>query len=236
MGDNTPRRSVAALDSRSPVTMIRHDIRASGQRRRRGRPPRRHSEQRPPAGPVDFAPHDIDANFRGGYAVVGRRLQQGRQARRHRQLARRQRSWPGTRTRRGRATSSSPETQQIVNQAMADIDGDGIPEIAFQSSFAMQPANSAGLNWIAHAQRRPAPAVEGREDRCSSRPRTTSRGPISTATARRNCSTRRCIGEKGVAPTYDQDKASVFWYSPKDWKRTRRHDGHSRHHPPRRVP
>ena len=42
-----------------------------------------------------------------------------------------------------------PEMRQIVNQAMADIDGDGIPEIAFQSSFAMQPANSAGQNWLA---------------------------------------------------------------------------------------
>jgi len=27
------------------------------------------------------------------------------------------------------------------------------------------------------------------------------------------------IGEKSLAPTYDQDKASIFWYSPKDWKR-----------------
>ena len=41
------------------------------------------------------------------------------------------------------------ETNGIVNQAMADINGDGVPEVAFQSSFAMQAANSAGLNWIA---------------------------------------------------------------------------------------
>jgi hypothetical protein len=27
------------------------------------------------------------------------------------------------------------------------------------------------------------------------------------------------IGPTGAAPTYDQDKASVFWYSPSDWKR-----------------
>src|SRR5205814_868613 len=40
------------------------------------------------------------------------------------------------------------ETQQIVNQAVADIDGDGIPEIAFQSSFAMPAAHSAGVDWI----------------------------------------------------------------------------------------
>ena len=37
----------------------------------------------------------------------------------------------------------------IVNQAMADINGDGIPEVAFQSGFAMQAANSEGLNWVA---------------------------------------------------------------------------------------
>ena len=27
------------------------------------------------------------------------------------------------------------------------------------------------------------------------------------------------VGENSAAPTYDQDKASLFWYSPKDWKR-----------------
>ncbi len=30
---------------------------------------------------------------------------------------------------------------------------------------------------------------------------------------------RRSSDEKSAAPTYDQDKASVFWYSPTDWKR-----------------
>ena len=34
----------------------------------------------------------------------------------------------------------------IVNQAIADLNGDGIPEITFQSGFAMVPANSEGLN------------------------------------------------------------------------------------------
>ena len=43
------------------------------------------------------------------------------------------------------------EVKQVVNQAMADIDGDGYPEVAFQSGFAMQAANSPGLNWIARS-------------------------------------------------------------------------------------
>ena len=31
------------------------------------------------------------------------------------------------------------------------------------------------------------------------------------------------IGEKSVAPTYDQDKASVFWYSPRRLEAPHRH-------------
>ena len=56
------------------------------------------------------------------------------------------------------------DTAGIVNQAMTDLDGDGIPELAFQSSFAMQPASSAGLNWIARSGYRGS-TVEGGEGR-----------------------------------------------------------------------
>jgi hypothetical protein len=38
-----------------------------------------------------------------------------------------------------------PETTQIVNQAAVAVTGDGIPEVAYESSFAMQAANSRGL-------------------------------------------------------------------------------------------
>ena len=34
---------------------------------------------------------------------------------------------------------------------MADLDGDGIPEVAIQSEFSTQAANSEGLIWIARS-------------------------------------------------------------------------------------
>jgi hypothetical protein len=101
---------------------------------------------------------------------------------------------------------------------MADIDGDGIPEIAFQSGFAMQAANSPGLNWFAHANADPSqPWTVKMIDRF----------PTSHHVAwldldgdgQKELLNAPLIGEKSVAPTYDQDTASVFWYSPKDWKR-----------------
>ena len=128
------------------------------------------------------------------------------------------RSSPGTRTRRGQRHVIVPETQQIVNQAMADIDGDGIPEIAFQSSFAMQAANSAGINWI--ARHNGDPRQPWKVEKIDAFPTS---HHVAWADldgdGKKELINAPLIGEKSVAPTYDQDKASVFWYSPKDWKR-----------------
>src|SRR5207237_1808376 len=103
-----------------------------------------------PAGPVDFVAHDIDANFRGGYSVsVADFNKDGKIDVIANSLAVPELAWYENPTWERHVIVS--QTQQIVNQAMADIDGDGIPEIAFQSSFAMQAVNSKGLNWIARA-------------------------------------------------------------------------------------
>ena len=103
-----------------------------------------------PAGPVEFVAHDIDANFRGGYSVsVADFNKDGKIDVIANSLQVPELAWYENPTWQRHVIVS--EMPQIVNQAMADVDGDGIPEIAFQSGFAMQAANSPGLNWFAHA-------------------------------------------------------------------------------------
>jgi hypothetical protein len=170
-----------------------------------------------PAGPVEFTPHDIDASFRGGYSVsVADFNKDGKPDVIANSLSVSELAWYENPTWERHVIV--PETQQIVNQAMADIDGDGIPEIAFQSAFAMQAVNSAGLNWIARHNGDPRqPWTTQKIDQF----------PTSHHVAwadldgdgRKELINAPLIGEKSLAPTYDQDKASVFWYSPKDWKR-----------------
>ena len=174
------------------------------------------------AGPVQFRPHDIDGAFRGGYAVaVADFNKDGKIDVIANSLAVSELAWyenPGTADAAWPRHVIVPEMQAIVNQAMADLDGDGIPEIAFQSSFAMQAANSAGYNWIARSQGDPR------------RPWKTEKidtFPTSHHVAwadldgdgRKELLNAPLIGEKSLAPTYDQDKASIFWYDLKSWTR-----------------
>src|SRR4051794_22644733 len=169
-----------------------------------------------PATGVRFEPHDIDAAFRGGYAVsVADFNKDGKPDVIANSLAVGELAWYENPTWARHVIAA--ETQ-IVNEAVADIDGDGIPEVAFQSSFAMQAANSPGLNWIAHHDGDPAkPWKVEKIDQF----------PTSHHVAwadldgdgRKELLNAPLIGEKSLAPTYDQDRASIFWYSPKDWKR-----------------
>ncbi|HMF98878.1 MAG TPA: VCBS repeat-containing protein, partial [Vicinamibacterales bacterium] len=79
-----------------------------------------------PAGPVDFVPHDIDANFRSGYSVsVADFNKDGKIDVIANSLQQTGLGWYENPTWERHVIV--PETQQIVNQAMADIDGDGIP-------------------------------------------------------------------------------------------------------------
>lgn len=170
-----------------------------------------------PAGPVQFAAHDVDANFRAGYAVaVADFNKDGKPDVIANSLAVAELAWYENPSWERHLIVA--DTRQIVNQAIADIDGDGIPEIAFQSSFAMQPVNSAGLNWIA------------RHDGDPRRPwkvEKIDQFPTSHHVAwadldgdgRKELLNAPLVGEKSLAPTYDQDHASVFWYSPGDWTR-----------------
>jgi FG-GAP-like repeat/FG-GAP repeat len=171
----------------------------------------------PAAGPVRFAPHDIDANFRGGYAVaVADFNKDGKPDVIANSLAVNEVAWYENPTWTRHVVVS--DARQIVNQAMHDVDGDGIPEIAFQSGFAMVPGKSEGLNWVARHQG--DPRQPWKVDRVDAFP--TSHHVVwgdFDGDGTRELVNAPLIGPKGLAPTYDQDKVPVFWYSPKDWTR-----------------
>lgn len=105
------------------------------------------------------------------------------------------------------------DVSRIVNKAMADLDGDGIPEVAIQSEFAMQAANSDGINWIAESGGTPEGSWETMElDRFPTSHHVLfadldGNGDLEMVNA-------PLIGPGSLAPTYDADYASVFWYSP----------------------
>ncbi len=102
----------------------------------------------PPSGPVEFRAHDIEPKFPGGYAVQAVDVNKDGKldvigvSQRVQELA-----WYENPTwERHVMTDGLPG---IVNFAAADLDGDGIPEIAFESGFAMAAASSEGLVWLA---------------------------------------------------------------------------------------
>jgi hypothetical protein len=108
--------------------------------------------------------------------------------------------------------------RSVVNQAPADLDGDGIPEVAFQSAFAMQAANSEGINWLARSGGRPDGVWTTQEiDRFETSHHIQwadldGDGVLELLNA-------PLIGPGSLAPTYDQDSASVFWYDQATWRR-----------------
>lgn len=171
----------------------------------------------PAAGPVTFAPHDIDPKLPGAYAVnVADFNRDGRLDVIANSLAVPELAWYENPSWTRHVIAR--DTPQIVNQAMADLDGDGYPEIAYQSAFAMQAAKSEGLNWVA------------RRGRTAEEPWTAQRidaFPTShhvvwadlDGDGQKELVNAPLIGPKSLAPTYDQDLTPVFWYSQKDWKR-----------------
>jgi hypothetical protein len=104
-----------------------------------------------PPGPVQFKPHVIESNIPGGYSVVVADINRDGKpdviglTQRITELA-----WyenPGWERHvfvRG--------MNGLVNLAAADLDGDGIPEIALENEFSMVAAKSQGLVWLLRHQ------------------------------------------------------------------------------------
>lgn len=170
----------------------------------------------PAAGPVTFEPHDIDPKLPGAYAVnVADFNKDGRIDVIANSLGARELAWYQNPTWERHVIVG--DMAQIVNQAPEDLNGDGIPELAFQSSFAMQAAKSEGVNWIARSTGLGQPWKAERVDAFP-----TSHHVIWAdldGDGKKELINAPLIGPASLAPTYDQDRAPVFWYSQNDWKR-----------------
>jgi hypothetical protein len=170
----------------------------------------------PAAGPVTFEPHDIDPRLPGAYAVnVADFNNDGRIDVIANSLGARELAWYQNPTWQRHVIVG--DMAQIVNQAPEDLNGDGIPELAFQSSFAMQAAKSEGVNWIARSTGWGQPWKVERFDAFP-----TSHHVIWAdldGDGKKELINAPLIGPASLAPTYDQDQAPVFWYGQNDWKR-----------------
>ena len=169
-----------------------------------------------PTAPVQFRAHDI-AEIRSGYAVtVADFNRDGQLDVMANSLGVPEVAWHENPTWERHVIVSG--MSGIVNQATADIDGDGIPEVAFQNAFAMQPANSQGISWIAKSQGDPRQPWDVEQiDRFATSHHL--RWADLDGDGKRELVQAPLIGPGSLAPTYDQDKASVFWYGQDGWRR-----------------
>jgi len=167
--------------------------------------------------PVSFSPHVIESKMPGGYAVLAVDVNKDGKldviavSQRVQELA-----WYENPTWERHVIADG--MTQTVNLAAADLDGDGIPEIALETGFAMVPSKSEGLVWLLRHQGDPKqPWKSERIDKFSTSHH------IAWADidgdGKKELINAPLIGANGAAPTYDQDKAPLFWYGQKDWQR-----------------
>ena len=166
---------------------------------------------------VEFRAHVVDGSIAGGYAVLVRDINNDRKpdivgvSLRSPELAWYENpSW----ARHVMVDGMS----SIVNVAANDLDGDGVPEIAMQSGFAMVADRSEGLVWLLRHDR--DPAAKWKAERIDAF--TTSHHIVWAdidGDGKKELINAPLIGPKSLAPTYDQDRAPIFWYRPGSWKR-----------------
>jgi hypothetical protein len=162
------------------------------------------------SGPVQFRTHVIESKMPGGYSVIVTDVNKdGRpdiigMTSQITELA-----WyenPGW-----ERHVMVKDMKGLVNLSAADIDGDGIPELAIQNEFSMVAAKSPGLVWLLRHQGDPRePWKISKIDQLI-----TSHHVVWAdidGDGRKELINAPLIGPKGLAPRYDQDTVSLVYY------------------------
>jgi len=166
--------------------------------------------------PVRFREHVIEPSIRGGYSVITADINHdGKPDVIGLTQQRPELAWyenPGWERHVFVKDMPAP-----VNMAAADIDGDGIPEVALETGFSMVAAKSEGLVWLLHHDGDP----EGLWKATKIDAVTTSHH-IAWADidgdGKKELINAPLIGANAFAPKYE-DKVSLFYYRPGAWKR-----------------
>lgn len=171
----------------------------------------------PPSGPVEFRPHVIEAKIPGGYAVAvvdvnkDGKLDVIGVTQRVPEVA-----WHENPTWERHVIADG--LPQIVNLAVADLDRDGVPEIAVENAFAMVPAKSEGVVWLLRSQGDPRQRWKEQRLDAFATSHHLAWADID-GDGKQELINGPLVGPKGLAPTYDQDKVPIFWYDQAQWQR-----------------
>lgn len=166
--------------------------------------------------PVEFRQHVIESNIPGGYSVLVVDLNKDGKpdviglTQRFTEL-----SWyenPGW-----EKHVLVKDMTGLVNMAAADINGDGIPELAIESGFSMIAAKSEGLVWLLEHQGDPRQLWKSKQIDALTTSHHIAWADVD-GDGKKELINAPLIGAKALAPKYE-DKVSLLFYRLDDWKR-----------------
>jgi len=162
------------------------------------------------SGPVRFSAHVIESKMPGGYSVIvadinhdGRPDVLGMTS----QIT--ELAWYENPTWERHVMVK--DMKGLVNMAAADVDGDGIPELAIQNEFSMVAAKSPGLVWLLHHQGDPREPWKPMKIDQLITSHHVAWADID-GDGRKELINAPLIGPKGLAPRYDQDVVPLVYY------------------------
>jgi hypothetical protein len=166
--------------------------------------------------PVRFREHVIEPSIRGGYSVITADINHdGKPDVIGLTQQRPELAWyenPGWERHVFVTDMPAP-----VNMAAADIDGDGIPEVALETGFSMVAAKSEGLVWLLHHDGDPKGLWKATKIDAVTTSHHIAWADID-GDGKKELINAPLIGANALAPKYE-DKVSLFYYRPGEWKR-----------------